>query len=309
LSINGLNSTTASAYLSACINGSVMTYFREDGEEYEIRVRLAPEFRRSIEDIENITIYNAYGKGIRIKDLGVVKESQTPPSIVRKDRQRMLMVTGVSAPGAVLSDVVAQAQSVIDSIEIPSEVTVVLAGDFEDQQDTFRDLFMLLILIVILVYIVMAAQFESLMGPFVIMFSIPFAFTGVLIGSVVSNTAISVMCLIGVIILMGIVVKNGIVLIDYTILCQERGMSVKDSVVTAAQSRLRPILMTTLTTVLGMVPMALGRGEGAELWNGLGVTVCWGLTISTLVTLVLIPVVYASFSTWQEKRKIKKLKK
>ncbi len=309
LSINGLNSTTASAYLSACINGSVMTYFREDGEEYEIRVRLAPEFRRSVEDIENITIYNAYGKGIRIKDLGVVKESQTPPSIVRKDRQRMLMVTGVSAPGAVLSDVVTQAQSVIDSIEIPSEVTVVLAGDFEDQQDTFRDLFMLLILIVILVYIVMAAQFESLMGPFVIMFSIPFAFTGVLIGSVVSNTAISVMCLIGVIILMGIVVKNGIVLIDYTILCQERGMSVKDSVVTAAQSRLRPILMTTLTTVLGMVPMALGRGEGAELWNGLGVTVCWGLTISTLVTLVLIPVIYASFSTWQEKRKLKKLKK
>ncbi len=308
LSINGLNSTSAAAYLSACINGSVMTYFREDGDEYEIRVRLAPEFRTSTEDIENITIYNNAGKGIRIKDLGKIVETRTPPQIIRKDRERMVMVTGMAAKNTALSDVVAKSQEVIDATDIPSEVTVVVAGDYEDQQEAFGDLLTLLALIVILVYIVMAAQFESLMSPFVIMFSIPFALTGVLIGSFVSNTAISVMGMIGVIILMGIVVKNGIVLIDYTILCRERGMAIKDSVVTAARSRLRPILMTTLTTVLGMIPMAIGNGEGAELWNGLGVTVAWGLSISTLITLVLIPVIYTSFATWQEKAKQRKLK-
>ena len=308
LSINGLNSTSAAAYLSACINGSVMTYFREDGEEYEIRVRLAPEFRTSTEDIENITIYNNAGKGIRIKDLGTIVETRTPPQIIRKDRERMVMVTGLAAKGAALSDVVAKSQEVIDATDIPSEVTVVVAGDYEDQQEAFGDLLTLLALIVILVYIVMAAQFESLMSPFVIMFSIPFALTGVLVGSFVSNTAISVMGMIGVIILMGIVVKNGIVLIDYTILCRERGMGITESVVTASRSRLRPILMTTLTTVLGMIPMAIGNGEGAEMWNGLGVTVAWGLSISTLITLVLIPVIYTSFATWQEKAKQRKLK-
>ena len=306
LSINGLNSTTAAAYLSACINGSVMSFFREDGDEYDIRVRLAPEFRTSVEDIENITIYNNAGKGIRIKDLGKVVDTRTPPQIVRKDRERMVMVTGVAAKNAVLSEIVAKSQEVIAATNIPSEVTVVVAGDYEDQQDAFRDLLTLLALIVILVYIVMAAQFESLMSPFVIMFSIPFALTGVLIGSYVSNTAISVMGMIGIIILMGIVVKNGIVLIDYTILCRERGMSIKDSVVTASRSRLRPILMTTLTTVLGMIPMAVGHGEGAELWNGLGVTVSWGLSVSTLITLVLIPVIYTSFATAQEKSRTRK---
>ncbi|MBO7509720.1 MAG: efflux RND transporter permease subunit, partial [Bacteroidales bacterium] len=308
LSINGLNSTSAAAYLSACINGSVMTYFREDGDEYEIRVRLAPEFRTSTEDIENITIYNNAGKGIRIKDLGKIVETRTPPQIIRKDRERMVMVTGMAAKNTALSDVVAKSREVIDATDIPSEVTVVVAGDYEDQQEAFGDLLTLLALIVILVYIVMAAQFESLMSPFVIMFSIPFALTGVLIGSFVSNTAISVMGMIGVIILMGIVVKNGIVLIDYTILCRERGMAIQESVVTAARSRLRPILMTTLTPVLGMIPMAIGTGEGAELWNGLGVTVAWGLSISTLITLVLIPVIYTSFATWQEKAKQRKLK-
>ena len=129
---------------------------------------------------------------------------------------------------------------------------------------------------------------------------------GVILGLWATGTALSVMGMVGILILVGIVVKNGIVLIDYTILCRERGMSVLDASVTAARSRLRPILMTTLTTVLGMLPMALGRGDGAELWNGLGMVVCWGLTISTLVTLVLIPAVYCVFATRQEKRASKK---
>ena len=163
-----------------------------------------------------------------------------------------------------------------------------------------------MVLMILLVYIVMAAQFESFLSPFVIMFSLPFAAVGVILGLWVTHTALSVMGMVGILILVGIVVKNGIVLIDYTILCRERGMSVLEASVTAARSRLRPILMTTLTTVLGMLPMALGNGEGSEMWNGLGMVVCWGLAISTLVTLVLIPAVYCVFATRQEKRASKR---
>ncbi len=301
LALNGLNSTTAASYLTAAMNGSVQSFYREDGEEYDIRVRYAPQFRTGIEDIENIVIYNNAGKGIRIRDLGKVVESQVPPTIERKNRERMITVSGVVADGYALSDVVESTQKILDETDIPSELSVKIAGSFEDQQEMFGQLFMLLLLIVILVYIVMASQFESFMSPFVIMFSIPFALVGVIIGLTVTNTPLGVMALIGVLILMGIVVKNGIVLIDYTILCRERGMSIVESVVTAAKSRLRPILMTTLTTVLGMIPMAAGRGEGSEMWRSLGMTVAWGLSVSTLVTLIIIPTIYCSFSTWQEK--------
>ena len=306
LAVNGLNSSTAASFLRAAVNGSTQSYYREDGEEYGIRVRLAPEFRTSIEDIENILIYNNQGKGIRIKDLGQVIETQVPPSIERKNRERVITVSGIVADDYSLSEAVKVAQGVIDSTPIPSNFAVKIGGSYEDQQETFKQLITLLIMIIILVYIVMASQFESFMSPFAIMFSIPFAFVGVILGLVITNTPLGVMGLIGVLILMGIVVKNGIVLIDYSILMRERGMSIIEASVTAAKSRLRPILMTTLTTVLGMLPMALGTGEGAETWRSLGMVVAWGLSISTLVTLVIIPTIYASFATWQENRKIRK---
>lgn len=302
LAINGLNSTTAGAAFSAAMSGSVNSYFREDGNEYGIRVRYSPEFRKSIEDIENIIVYNAQGKAIKMKELGTIVETRVPPTIERKDRSRFISVNGIVARGAALSDAVTATQKIIGKTEIPSELSVSISGDYEDQQDMFGELGLLMALIIILVYMVMASQFESLMGPFVIMLSVPFAFVGVLIGNWVTGSAIGMMGMVGIIILLGIVVKNGIVLIDYTILCRERGMDVVTASVTAARSRLRPILMTTLTTVLGMLPMALGTGEGSEMWKGLGVTVCWGLTISTIITLVIIPTVYCSFSIKQEKR-------
>ena len=306
LAINGLNTTTAASYFSAAMNGSTQSFYREDGDEYDIRVRYAPEFRTSIEDIENIIIYNNMGKGVRIKDVGTVVETLTPPSIQRKNRERMITVSGVVAAGSALSDVVASTNKVIEETDIPSELSVKVAGSFEDQQETFGDLIMLLAMIIILVYIVMASQFESFMSPFVIMFSIPFAFVGVIMGLVVTGTPLGVMGMIGILILMGIVVKNGIVLIDYTILMRERGIGIAESTIIAAKSRLRPILMTTLTTVLGMVPMAVGQGEGSEMWRSLGMVVAWGLSISTLVTLVIIPTLYAAMATWQERRAARK---
>lgn len=309
LAANGLNSTTAAAAVSAAMSGSVGSYYREDGEEYSIRVRYAKDYRTSVEDIENIIIYNASGKGIRIKDLGRVVETEVPPTIERKNRQRMITVTGVIEGSHAMSDGITAAQQIIKDTDIPSELSAVIAGDYEDQQDMFKDLITLMILIIILVYMVMASQFESFMSPFVIMFSVPFAFVGVILGLWLTNTALGVMAMIGILILIGIVVKNGIVLIDYLILLRERGMGILDAAVAAARSRLRPILMTTLTTVLGMIPMAAGTGEGSEMWKSLGITVAWGLSISTVVTLILIPTIYCVFATRQEKRKQKKLAK
>ena len=309
LAANGLNSTTAAAAVSAAMSGSVGSYYREDGEEYSIRVRYAKDYRTSVEDIENIIIYNASGNGIRIKDLGKVIETEVPPTIERKNRQRMITVTGVIEGSHAMSDGITAAQQIIKDTDIPSELSAVIAGDYEDQQDMFKDLITLMILIIILVYMVMASQFESFMSPFVIMFSVPFAFVGVILGLWLTNTALGVMAMIGILILIGIVVKNGIVLIDYLILLRERGMGILDAAVAAARSRLRPILMTTLTTVLGMIPMAAGTGEGSEMWKSLGITVAWGLSISTVVTLILIPTIYCVFATRQEKRKQKKLAK
>ena len=309
LAANGLNSTTAAAAVSAAMSGSVGSYYREDGEEYSIRVRYAKDYRTSVEDIENIIIYNAAGNGIRIKDLGRVVETEVPPTIERKNRQRMITVTGVIEGSHAMSDGITAAQQIIKDTDIPSELSAVIAGDYEDQQDMFKDLITLMVLIIILVYMVMASQFESFMSPFVIMFSVPFAFVGVILGLWLTNTALGVMAMIGILILIGIVVKNGIVLIDYLILLRERGMGILDAAVAAARSRLRPILMTTLTTVLGMIPMAAGTGEGSEMWKSLGITVAWGLSISTVVTLILIPTIYCVFATRQEKRKQKKLAK
>lgn len=307
LAANGLNTTTAAAAVSAAMSGSVGSYYREDGEEYDIRVRYAPEFRTCIEDIENIMLYTPAGNSIRIKDLGTVIETEVPPTIERKNRQRMITVSGVIEGNHAMSEGVEAAQQAISETDIPSELVVKISGDYEDQQDMFGDLITLMVLIIILVYMVMASQFESFMSPFVIMFSVPFAFVGVLLGLWWSDTALGVMAMIGILILIGVVVKNGIVLIDYLILCRERGMNIVDAAVTAARSRLRPILMTTLTTVLGMIPMAIGTGEGSEMWRSLGITVAWGLTVSTVVTLILIPTIYCVFATRQEKNKQKRL--
>ena len=307
LMLNGINITTASQYVRNRINGSIMSYFREDGDEYNIRVRYAPEFRQGYEDIENIVLYGSSGNAVRLNEVAKIVEGRTPPTIERKDRERIITITGIVAKGYALSDAVAVSEKCIDDAEIPAEFMAKIAGDYEDQQDAFKDMFTLILLIVILVYVVMASQFESLLDPFVIMFSVPFAITGVLIGLRVHGMALGVMALIGLMILMGIVVKNGIVLIDYTRLCLERGMGINESVVTASRQRLRPILMTTLTTVLGMIPMAIGTGEGAEMWNGLGVVVAWGLSVSSLITLVLIPTLYAIFISRRIKRQERKL--
>jgi len=306
LAENGLSLALASTYIQNRFSGSIASVYREDGNEYYIRVRYAPEFRQSVDAIGDITIYNASGAGIKVRELGDVVEVLTPPTIERKDRERIVKVVGIVGKGAALSQIADATKEVLANTETPPGISTILAGTYQDQQESFGDIYLLMLLIIVLVYIVMASQFESFTYPFVIMFSVPFAFTGVFIGLAVTNTALGLMALLGIVMLIGIVVKNGIVLIDYTILCRERGMSINEAVVTAGHTRLRPVLMTSLTAIFGMLPLALGKGEGAEMWNALGMTVAWGLSFSTLITLVLIPVLYASFAQFGVWRKRKK---
>lgn len=295
LAMYGINLQTAAFYLRNRINGATATQFREEGEEYDVKVMYAPESRTSLEDIENIVIYTASGQGVRLKELGKVVERSTPPTIERKDRERVITVSSV-VDGVPMSQVVTAAEAEIDKLHLPSDISIEIAGSYEDQQDSFSDLLMLGVLIIILVYIVMAAQFESFTYPGIIMTSLLFAFSGVFLILWITGHTLNIMSMIGAIMLIGIVVKNGIVLIDYITLNRERGMSIKRAVIDGGRSRLRPVVMTTLTTILGMVPMAVGSGEGAEMWRPMGVAVIGGLTFSTILTLLFVPTLYCVFA-------------
>ena len=308
LAQQNLGLSTAAGYVRNIISGSQMSYFREDGEEYDIKVRYEPSARISIQDIENMVVPNGYGQNVRICDIATVEESSIPPTIERKDRQRYVTVNAVLADGHALSEGVELGNKITEEIDIPNGITVQVAGSYEDQQDSNRDLGTLGILIILLVFIVMAAQFESLTYPFIIMISVPFAFSGVILALVITQTNLNVMSILGGIMLIGIVVKNGIVLIDYTNLMRERGNSLIRASVIAARSRLRPILMTTMTTILGMVPMAVSQGVGAEMWRPLGVSVIGGLCVSTILTLLYVPAMFCTFGGVGIKRQRRKLR-
>ena len=308
LSLNGLNMSTAAGAVRNRINGLTMTSFREAGEEYDIRVRYNEESRQSIQDVENILIYNSMGVGVRVRDLGKVVESSSLPEIDRKDRQRIVTVSG-SLYNRALSDVAEDVSNVISTTEIPMGIQMEIGGSLEDQQEVFSELTLLVVIVVLLVYIVMASQFESLTYPFIIIFSIPFAFIGSLLLLAITGQPLGVMGLIGLVMLVGMVVKNGIVLVDYINLNRERGMSITTAVTDGGKSRLRPVLMTTLTTILGMIPLAIGTGQGSEMWQSLGVSIIGGMTFSTIVTLVLIPALYSVFAGNGVKRQRKKIHK
>lgn len=306
LALYGLNTATVSTFLRNRINGAIASEYRESGDEYDIRVRYAPEYRQSMKDVENITVYSSTGQAIKLRELGTIVEAMTPPTIARKDRERYVSVTAPLPDGMATSDMNEAITSKIEENPLPAGVSWKIGGTYDDQVQTFQSLGLLMVLIIILVFIVMASQFESLTYPFVIMFAVPFAFVGVLIGLVLTGTPMSIMAMVGAVMTIGIVVNNGIVLVDYANLNRERGMGIIRAVVDSGHSRLRPVLMTTLTTVLGMLPLALGRGEGSEVWRGMGMTVAWGLSVSTVVTLVFVPVLYTIFAAFGLTRRRKK---
>ncbi len=304
----GLNSATVAALVRYRVYGMTAGYFKEDGEEYSIVARLSEDDRNSISDIENLSFTTSTGGTVKLNEIAEIKEYWCPPEISRKNRQRIVTVS-VTPYNASLSSVAVAIQDELKKMDIPQGVSVNVGGSYEDQQESFGDMGMLALLIMILVYIVMASQFESFSKPFIIMMAIPFAITGVILALLVTGENLDMVGSLGVILLIGIVVKNGIVLVDYINLMRDRGYELNEAIALSGESRLRPVLMTAFTTVLGMVPMALSRSEGSELWNTMGYVVIGGLLVSTIITLLVVPVMYAMMSKHSERNKEEEVRK
>lgn len=298
----GLTMDTIASTVNTYIQGSTATKYREKGNTYDIYVRLEESSRQSIEDIENLFIISPFsGEKIRLSNIVKIHEIKGPIEIDRQNRERIVKVecnVYNRSTGKVIEDIKAQLGNII----LPAGVMVNFGGEAEEQKKSFKDLAVLLLLGIILVYMVMAAQFESMVDPFIIMFSIPFTFIGVILGFFITGTTLNIISYLGIIMLMGIVVNNAIVLISYIILLRARGFSIFDAVTNAGKDRLRPVLMTTITTLAGLLPLALSRGEGSESWRPLGITMLSGLTVSTLITLLFVPTLYTVFEEKIKKR-------
>ncbi len=305
---HGLTSATISTYVRNRVNGMAVGYLKEDGDEYNILVRLTEEDRNSLTLIENMTIPTPTGQTIKLNEIAKLEEYWTPPTIERKSRQRYVKVA-ITPHETSLGELATDVESVLNNMDIPQGVTIRIAGNYEDQQETFHDMGLLLAMIILLVYIVMASQFESFSKPAIIMMAVPFAMTGVILALLITNTTLDMIGALGAIMLVGIVVKNGIVLVDYINLMRDRGYELYEAIALSGQSRLRPVLMTAATTILGMLPMALSTSEGSEMWIPMGIVVIGGLLASTIVTLVIVPVLYAIFSRSGERDKERKLRK
>ncbi len=299
---NGLNTAMASAAIRNRVDGLVATKLRQYGEEYDVVVRFKKSSTSTLTDIENIGITNASGQLIRLAEIARIKEYWAPPSIEHKRKERIVTVSFTPFKRS-LSELKVEVEKAINSISMPAGVMVQISGAIEEQRESFMDIAFLMVISLILVYLIMASQFESLKMPFIIMFSIPFAFSGVAIALFVTNTSLSVISAIGAVMLIGIVVKNAIVLVDFINLMRERGNELYEAIAISGRSRLRPVFMTSLTTIFGMFPLAVSSGTGSELWSPMGISVIGGLVFSTIVTLVLVPVVYAIFARHGERDK------
>lgn len=287
----GLTAGTVSGMVRNYFYGQESSKFWDAGDSYDIFTRLVDEDKDNLDTLMNVPIFTPDGRRIKLSNIAQVTQGMGPVEIQRKNRQKIVKVeadTFKRELGEVTSDI----WKAIDSLGVPPGMSVKFGSDVEEQQKSFRDLTMLLLIGVILVYMVLASLYGNLRDPLIIMFSVPFGITGVLVAFFLFHIPLDMMTFMGVVMLSGIVVKNAIVLLDYTHLLLKRGEPLFDAVTEAGSHRLRPILMTTLTTIFGMVPMAISRGEGAEFWNPLGITMISGLSISTLITLVLIPTIF-----------------
>ena len=295
----GLNVSEIADALETAIGGRRTSMFREGGDEYNILVRLQQKDRLALSQIGAVPLATPVGRTIPAESVVALKRQEGPTFIQRIDQQRILTVTG-SLDDRDLGSVVTDMETALRAIPRPEGFDIIFGGEYEEQQEAFRELTFASLLALALVYMVMASQFESLRDPLIILFSIPLAAIGVVLMLLLTETTFNMQAFLGVIVLVGVVVNNAIVLVDYmNLLRREYGMKLREAVVTAGSRRLRPILMTTITTVLGLGPMALGVGEGAELQAPMARTVIGGLTTSTLITLVFIPVIYYTLESWR----------
>ncbi len=295
ISALGLTTQQVAQAVQTNVGGSRAAVFREGGDQFPITVRLRPEDRLSVQDLDNVSIQTPDGQSIPISSLVDTQRGRGPTEIRRINGQRVTYISATLEQGAVLGEVVSRARTEMANLDLPEGFSVTFGGEYREQQKAQQDFFIAIIMALILIYMVMAGQFERFLDPLVVMFSVPLVLIGVLPTLVLTNTTVNIQSVMGLVMLIGIVVNNAIVLVDYiNLMRRERGLPLTEAVAEAGRLRLRPILMTTLTTVLGLVPLALGIGSGAEIQAALARVVIGGLTASTLVTLVLIPVAYVS---------------
>lgn len=291
----GIDMDTVAGSVKAFVDGVDATKYREGGDTYDICVRLEEKFRVSPEDVSNLLIVSPdSGRQVKLSSIARVYESSGPLEIERKNRERVVKVqcnTYRRSMGQVTGDI----KKAVNNIAVPSGINIEFGGSVEEQTKAFRDLVFLLIMGVLFVYMVMVAQFESLIDPFIIMFAVPFAFTGVIWSMFLTGMTLNIYSFIGIIMLVGVVVNNAIVLVSYINVLRARGLSMLEAVSTGGRQRLRPVLMTTITTLAGLLPMALSSGEGSEMWQPIGITMVGGLSVSALITLLFVPTLYAVF--------------
>ncbi len=300
-SLTGVNMYTAGNTVRAAFNGQIVSRYRENGKEYDIFVRLDPKNRQNLQQLMDLRIPTVTGKFIELGNIATLKQHQGPISIERKNQQRIVKVEA-DIMGRDVGSVSEDVEALLKTIQVPDGFQILMGGARKDQQESFGLLILAMILGVFLVYFVMAAQFESLRDPFIILFTIPFAMLGALWGFVISGQTLSMLSFVGLIMLVGIVVNNGIVLVDFTNLLRERGLGVIEAVVRGGSSRLRPVLMTTVTTICGMIPLAMSTGEGSEMWVAMATVIIGGLTVSTFITLFFVPVMYTFFEQGRQRR-------
>ena len=290
---HGLTSHQVGSFLNTALSGSTATVFREEGEEYDVVLKMEHPEGWELSTVEDLLIPSPAGEPVPLEMLGEVEMSTAPREIEREDQNRSAHITAALVDRD-LGSAMEEIQERIDEVEMPAGYYVDYGGEFEQMMDMFEDLFLVLVLAIILVYMVMAAQFESLMYPFIIMFTLPQTMIGVVLSLLITGRTMSVVAFIGVIMLAGIVVNNGIVMVDYiNLLYRQKGYSRRLAIIEAGKRRLRPVLMTTLTTMMGMFPLALGIGEGAEMSAPMATVVIGGLAVSTLLTLIFVPVMYS----------------
>ncbi|MDA8425776.1 MAG: efflux RND transporter permease subunit [Treponema sp.] len=300
----GLNIYSVGNEIKASIDGVAATKYRSGGSEYDILVILAKADRSSLPDLDRIFVLSPGGQRVSLASFATYEKTLGPVDINREGQGRVIHITAGIKPGASVDKVQTKLRSLISS-EIPAEEDVVIeySGDYKQLMEYGAKFALIMLVAVALVFGVMASLFESLLDPFIILFTIPLSFTGVIWIYYLTGEALNILTAVGVIVLVGIITNNGIVLVDYTNLMRKRGLSLHDACVTAAGNRLRPILMTTLATILGLVPMAFFPGEGSELIAPIGKTVVGGLAFGTLMTLFLMPAIYAIFNRRSEARK------
>lgn len=306
-SVVGLNAYTIASYLRTAIAGSTATTFKVDGEEYDVVVSLQKN-DRGIPGLKQLMIPTPLGTQVPLGEIADLHIVEGPLVITREDQERIVNISAALS-GRDLNSAVMEITAKVQSYPLPTGYSITMGGEAEEMFTAFRDLLLALLLAVIFVYMIMASQFESLHQPFIIMFTVPLGFIGAVWGLAIAGIHVSVPAFLGLIMLAGIVVNNGIVLVDYVNILRKRGHTAEEALLLAGPVRFRPIMMTALTTILGLVPMAFGRGDGAELQAPMAVTVIGGLTVATFLTLIVVPVFYLSFEMISRKRKLRREQK